>query len=67
MDLLDDEQNYATLEEYDEPEYTRPSDRPEAFIVPAIFAFIYIVGILGNGTLVIMFLHHRSMKNIPNT
>lgn len=48
-------------------EYEPYADRLETYIVPVVFAIIFIVGILGNGTLVIIFLRHRAMRNIPNT
>lgn len=41
--------------------------RPETYMVPIIFGFIFIVGVLGNGTLIIVFLRHRAMRNVPNT
>lgn len=41
--------------------------RPETYLVPLIFGIIFIVGVLGNGTLVIVFLRHRAMRNVPNT
>lgn len=41
--------------------------RPETYIVPILFFMIFIVGVLGNGTLVIIFLRHRAMRNVPNT
>ncbi|XP_073844488.1 CCHamide-1 receptor [Musca autumnalis] len=41
--------------------------RPETYIVPVLFAFIFIVGVLGNGTLIIVFLTVRQMRNVPNT
>lgn len=47
--------------------YTPYSQRPETYIIPVVFAIIYVVGILGNGTLVVIFLRHRGMRNIPNT
>lgn len=47
--------------------YTPYNLRPETYIVPIIFAIIFIVGVLGNGTLVIVFLKHRTMRNVPNT
>ncbi|XP_062556110.1 neuropeptide CCHamide-2 receptor-like isoform X3 [Armigeres subalbatus] len=48
-------------------EYEPYEERLETYIVPVVFAIIFIVGILGNGTLVIIFLRHRAMRNIPNT
>ncbi|KAH8413642.1 hypothetical protein KR222_002541 [Zaprionus bogoriensis] len=48
-------------------DYVRVWDRPETYIVTVLFTLIFIVGVLGNGTLVIIFFRHRSMRNIPNT
>lgn len=47
--------------------YTPYAERPETYIVPVLFAIIFVVGVLGNGTLVIIFLRHRAMRNVPNT
>lgn len=41
--------------------------RFETYAVPVIFGLIFIVGVLGNGTLVVVFLRHRAMRNVPNT
>lgn len=43
------------------------SERVETYIVPIVFAIIFIVGVLGNGTLIIVFVRHRTMRNVPNT
>ncbi|XP_037941378.1 neuropeptide CCHamide-2 receptor [Teleopsis dalmanni] len=48
-------------------DYIPPFQRAETYIITALFAIIFIVGVLGNGTLVIIFFRHRSMRNIPNT
>ncbi|XP_065079645.1 neuropeptide CCHamide-2 receptor-like [Ochlerotatus camptorhynchus] len=48
-------------------DYEPYEERLETYVVPVVFAIIFIVGILGNGTLVIIFLRHRAMRNIPNT
>ncbi|XP_050424286.1 neuropeptide CCHamide-2 receptor-like [Adelges cooleyi] len=50
-----------------EDQYVPYSERPETYIVPVIFAMIFVVGVLGNGTLVLIFVRHRSMRNVPNT
>lgn len=42
-------------------------DRPETYYVPVLFAIIFLVGVVGNGTLVVIFLRHRTMRNVPNT
>lgn len=48
-------------------QYTPYVQRPETYIVPLLFAIIFVVGVLGNGTLIVIFLRHRAMRNIPNT
>jgi hypothetical protein len=40
--------------------------RPETYIVPILFAVIFIVGTIGNGTLVLIFVRHKQMRNVPN-
>jgi len=40
--------------------------RPETYIIPVLFAIIFIIGIAGNGTLIVIFLKHRTMRNVPN-
>lgn len=47
--------------------YTPISERPDTYIVPALFFIIFVVGVLGNGTLVVIFMRHRAMRNVPNT
>lgn len=47
--------------------YTPYSERPETYVVPVIFALIFTVGVVGNGTLVVIFMRHRALRNIPNT
>jgi hypothetical protein len=47
--------------------YLEYSKRPETYIVPILFALIFVVGVLGNGTLVLIFIRHRNMRNVPNT
>lgn len=55
--------NYSTTEiPYQDYEF-----RFETYLVPVIFGIIFIVGVLGNGTLVVVFLRHRAMRNVPNT
>lgn len=48
-------------------EYTPYDERPETYIVPVLFFVIFVVGVLGNGTLVVIFLRHKTMRNVPNT
>ncbi|XP_065353493.1 neuropeptide CCHamide-1 receptor-like [Cloeon dipterum] len=47
--------------------YVEFPNRPETYIVPLLFAAIFVVGVLGNGTLVLIFCRHRRMRNVPNT
>ncbi|XP_017768833.1 PREDICTED: neuropeptide CCHamide-1 receptor [Nicrophorus vespilloides] len=61
-----------TTEEYDncsnisEP-YTPTEQRIDSYVVPIVFLLIFIIGVLGNGTLCVIFLRHRTMRNVPNT
>lgn len=48
-------------------EYVPYEERPETYIVPVIFALIFLIGVLGNGTLVLIFARHRHIRNVPNT
>ncbi|KAF8790254.1 neuropeptide CCHamide-1 receptor-like [Argiope bruennichi] len=41
--------------------------RPETYIVPLVFAIIFFIGLIGNGTLVLIFIRNRFMRSIPNT
>lgn len=48
-------------------DYVPYEQRPETYIVPTLFAVIFVVGVLGNGTLILIFARHRRMRNVPNT
>lgn len=41
--------------------------RPETYIVPTLFAIIFLIGVLGNGILILVFLTVRQIRNVPNT
>lgn len=47
--------------------YEEYRQRPETYLVPFIFSIIFIVGVAGNGSLIFLFLRHRTMRNVPNT
>lgn len=47
--------------------YQPYNERPETYIVPLLFALIFIIGVVGNGTLVAVFVRHKAMRNVPNT
>jgi bombesin receptor subtype-3 len=51
----------------DDSAYVPYNERPETYIVPVLFAIIFVVGVLGNGTLILIFARHRRMRNVPNT
>lgn len=58
---------FTSKENLTDNEYTPYEDRLETYLVPVLFAIIFIVGVLGNGTLVIIYVRHRGMRNAPNT
>lgn len=47
--------------------YVPYNQRIETYVVPVVFFIIFVVGCIGNGTLVVIFLKHRTMRNVPNT
>ncbi|CAB3253203.1 unnamed protein product [Arctia plantaginis] len=59
--------SYTSEDNLTDNEYTPYEDRLETYLVPVLFAIIFIVGVLGNGTLVIIYVRHRGMRNAPNT
>lgn len=54
-------------EEEGEDQYVPYADRPETYIVPILFLLILVVGVAGNGVLVLTLLRHANLRNIPNT
>ncbi|XP_037717347.1 neuropeptide CCHamide-1 receptor [Drosophila subpulchrella] len=59
-------ENFSELAVTETP-YVPYGRRPETYIVPILFALIFVVGVLGNGTLIVVFLSVRQMRNVPNT
>jgi len=49
-----------------EDPYVPYEQRPETYIVPVLFFIIFVIGVLGNGTLIAIFIRHRTMRSIPN-
>lgn len=47
--------------------YIPYDERPETYIVPIVFFFILVIGVTGNGILVLTILRHANMRNVPNT
>jgi hypothetical protein len=58
--------NTSTKEMFVE-DYVPYDERAETYVVPIIFFIIFIVGLIGNGTLVQIFIRHKSMRNSANT
>ncbi|KAJ3645422.1 hypothetical protein Zmor_023081 [Zophobas morio] len=67
MDSVNSSLDYELTTIDPDVSYTPYPQRPETYIVPVVFFIIFVVGVLGNGTLVIIFLRHRAMRNVPNT
>ncbi|CAG9857257.1 unnamed protein product [Phyllotreta striolata] len=53
---------YNTTETF----YVPYNERPETYFVPILFLIIFVVGVVGNGTLVAIFIKHKNMRNVPN-
>ena len=47
--------------------FTPYEQRLATYIIPFIFTLIFIIGVLGNGCLILIFFRHRAMRNVPNT
>ncbi|XP_074040972.1 neuropeptide CCHamide-2 receptor [Leptinotarsa decemlineata] len=48
-------------------DYVQYEERLETYIVPVLFLMIFLIGVLGNGSLVLIFIRHRALRNVPNT
>ncbi|XP_012261064.1 neuropeptide CCHamide-2 receptor isoform X2 [Athalia rosae] len=59
--------NFEFDQEDDENQYVPYNERPETYIVPVVFLIILVVGVAGNGALVLTLLRHANMRNVPNT
>ncbi|XP_023240296.1 neuropeptide CCHamide-1 receptor-like [Centruroides sculpturatus] len=51
----------------DTDQYVPYEKRLETYVVPAVFAVVLLVGIIGNGTLIFIFVRNKSVRSIPNT
>jgi hypothetical protein len=56
----------SEIKQYDS-DYVPYDERLETYIVPVVFSLILVVGVMGNGVLVLILLRHANMRNIPNT
>ncbi|CAG2107656.1 unnamed protein product [Medioppia subpectinata] len=62
-----DNHTLLTMNSTNNEDYMPYEDRLETYIVPLVFSIIFIVGFIGNGTLIHIFIRHKSMRNLPNT
>jgi len=46
--------------------FTPYASRPETYIVPLVFGIIFFVGLIGNGTLIFIYIKDKTMRNVPN-
>lgn len=67
VSLLNVTVNITGIHENSTPVVIPYDQRPETYIVPVLFFLIFVVGVIGNGTLVVIFLRHKNMRNVPNT
>jgi len=51
----------------DDGGYVSYNDRPETFIVPVVFGLIFLVGVVGNASLIWILLRNKNMRSVPNT
>ena len=58
--------NLTGVDNDEDQKYLPYEERPETYIVPVIFALIFLVGVVGNGGLIYILLRHKSMRSIPN-
>jgi len=56
----------SSTQQLSEEDYVSYAERPETYVVPLIFSIIFIVGLIGNGTLVHIIVRNKSMRNLPN-
>ncbi|XP_076377397.1 neuropeptide CCHamide-2 receptor isoform X2 [Megalopta genalis] len=59
--------NLANDDDDEDHSYVPYDQRPETYIVPVVFLLILVVGVTGNGILVLTLLRHANMRNVPNT
>lgn len=69
MDVFNESSDVAAAEALTNVslDYVPYERRAETYIVPILFSIIFIVGFIGNGLLIVIFLRHRNMRNVPNS
>lgn len=48
------------------PEPSKYNTKPDAYFVPLLFSVVFVVGLVGNGTLIYTVLRNKKMRNVPN-
>ncbi|RWS24191.1 [Phe13]-bombesin receptor-like protein [Leptotrombidium deliense] len=48
-------------------DYVPYERRPETYVVPIIFAIVFIAGLIGNVSIVYFFIRHKKVRTVPNT
>ncbi|KAK2716633.1 neuropeptide CCHamide-1 receptor-like [Artemia franciscana] len=64
---MDNNYDVPLIVEETDLEFHAYAIRPETYFVPIIFSFIFITGIIGNGSLIVIYCRHRAMRTVPNT
>src|SRR6218665_1644012 len=62
-DLTED---YMYLSDNSTTEFSIWQHYPETYVVPALFAIIFVIGLVGNATLIFIVLRNRKMRTKPN-
>ncbi|XP_057366067.1 neuropeptide CCHamide-1 receptor-like isoform X2 [Daphnia carinata] len=68
-DDVANDSHWSAMDEDDELSdgYVAYSERLETYIVPVVFGIIFLVGVIGNGSLIYVLCRHKSMRSVPNT
>lgn len=61
FDINEDSTNVTALQ------YEPYEKRLSTYIMPTVFTLIFLIGVVGNGCLILIFFRHKSMRNTPNT
>ncbi|CAL4115331.1 unnamed protein product, partial [Meganyctiphanes norvegica] len=67
MNVSDGSLVNGTNDTSDGGSYIPYHQRPETYIVPVLFGVIFIVGVIGNGVLIGIFIRNATLRNVPNT
>ncbi|XP_063859965.1 neuropeptide CCHamide-1 receptor-like [Scylla paramamosain] len=67
--LGDNETEFEVLGNTSDPAFDHVPyrQRVETYLVPFLFAIIFIVGVIGNGALIMIFVRNKNLRKVPNT